>query len=195
VLRVNVMNPPRDTDEQEVRRELHRTRLIIVEYNNFTVYYDHYAPDDVIQINFLVNSEAELKCCTTAVFNIYLSGRWCRLEKSLSNYNQLTSVVFFNLLKRIIGLDIDRYIKSHIDAVYVNCVNTIADYKKHKETIEDSNFNPSPRANLQWIEKTLYRQDKNGYTGEVVIQYRDPYIAKWLATMYKQEVLTPQDSR
>jgi hypothetical protein len=41
----------------------------------------------------------------------------------------------------------------------------------------------------------MYRQDKNGYTGEVVIQYGDPYIAKWLATMYKQEVLTPQDSR
>jgi hypothetical protein len=87
VLRVNVMNPSRDTDEQEVRRELHRTGLIIVEYNNLTVYYDHYAPDDVIQINFLVNSEAELKCCTTTVFNIYLSERWCRLEESLSNYN------------------------------------------------------------------------------------------------------------
>jgi hypothetical protein len=79
--------------------------------------------------------------------------------------------------------------------VYVNCVNTIADYKKHKETIEDPNFNPPPHANLQWIEKTLYRQDKNGYIGEVVIQYRDSYIAKWLVTMYEQEVLTPQDSR
>jgi hypothetical protein len=85
VFRVNIMNLPRDTDKQEVRRELHRTR--IVEYNNLTVYYDHYTPDDVVQINFLVNSKAELKCCTTTVFNIYLSGRWCRLEKSLSNYN------------------------------------------------------------------------------------------------------------
>jgi hypothetical protein len=146
VLRVNVMNPPRDTDEQEVRRELHR--MGIVEYNNLTVYYDHYAPDDVVQINFLVNSETELKRCTTAVFNIYLSGRWCKLEESLSNYNQLTSVVFSNLPKRIIGPDIDRYIKSHIDAAYVNCVNTIADYKKQKETIEDPNFNPPPQGLL-----------------------------------------------
>jgi hypothetical protein len=74
-------------------------------------------------------------------------------------------------------------------------VNTIANYKKQKETIEDPNFNPPPRANLQRIEKTMYRQDKNRYTGEVVIQYGDPYVAKWLATMYEQEVLTPQDSR
>jgi hypothetical protein len=141
------MNPPRDTDEQEVRRELHRTG--IVEYNNLTVYYDHYAPDDVVQINFLVNSETELKRCTTTVFNIYLSERWCRLEESLSNYNQLISVVFSNLPKRIIRSDIDRYIKSHIDAAYVNCVNTIVDYKKQKKTIEDPNFNPPSRANLQ----------------------------------------------
>jgi hypothetical protein len=193
VLRVNVMNPPRDTDEQEVREELHRTG--IVNYNNLTVYYDHYTPDDVVQINFLVNSEMELKRCTTAVVNIYLHGRWCRLEESLSNYNQITSAVFSNLPKRILGPDIDRYIKSHIDAAYINCVNTIADYKKQKETIQIPNFNPPPCINLQQMEKILYRQNKDGYTGEVVIQFRDSYVAKWLATMYEHEVLTPQDSR
>jgi hypothetical protein len=193
VLRVNVMNPPRDTDEQEVREELHRTG--IVNYNNLTVYYDHYTPDDVVQINFLVDSEAELKHCTNTVVNIYLHGKWCRLEESLSNYNQITSAVFSNLPKRILGPDIDRYIESHIDAAYINCVNTIADYKKQKETIQVSNFNPPPRANLQQMEKILYRQNKDGYTGEVVIQFGDPYVAKWLATMYEHEVLTPQDSR
>jgi hypothetical protein len=81
-----------------VRRELHRTE--IVEYNNLTIYYDHYTPNDVIQINFLVNSETELKCCTITVFNIYLSVKWCRLEEFFSNYNQLISVIFFNLSKR-----------------------------------------------------------------------------------------------
>jgi hypothetical protein len=45
---------------------------------------------------------------------------------------------------RIIGPDIDRYIKSHIDMAYANCMNMIVDYKKQKETIEDPNFNPSP---------------------------------------------------
>jgi hypothetical protein len=38
VLRMNVMNPPADTDEQEVRKELHRTG--IVDYNNLTVFYN-----------------------------------------------------------------------------------------------------------------------------------------------------------
>jgi hypothetical protein len=46
VLKVNIMNPPRDMNEQEVRRELYRTR--IVKYNNLTVYYDHYVLDDVV---------------------------------------------------------------------------------------------------------------------------------------------------
>jgi hypothetical protein len=45
------------------------------------------------------------------------------------------------------------------------------------------------------MEKILYRQDKGGYTGKVVIQFRDLYVAKWLATMYENEVLTPQDNR
>jgi hypothetical protein len=85
VLRINVMNPPVDTDEQEVKKELHRTG--IVDYNNLTVFYNQYAPDEMSQISFLVNSEVEMKCCTTAVVNIQLRGVWCRLEESLSNYN------------------------------------------------------------------------------------------------------------
>jgi hypothetical protein len=61
--------------------------------------------------------------------------------------------------------------------------------------IQIPNFNPLPSTNLWQMEKILYRQDKGGYTGEVVIQFRDPYVAKWLATMYKNEVLTSQDDR
>jgi hypothetical protein len=79
VLRMNVMNPPADTDKQEVRKELHRTG--IVDYNNLTVFYNQYAPDEVSQISFLVDSEAEMKRCTTAVVNIQLRGMWCRLEE------------------------------------------------------------------------------------------------------------------
>jgi hypothetical protein len=45
VLRMNVMNPPTDTDKQEVRKELHRTEII--DYNNLTVFYNQYAPDEV----------------------------------------------------------------------------------------------------------------------------------------------------
>jgi hypothetical protein len=82
---MNVMNPPADTDKQEVRKELHRTG--IVDYNNLTVFYNQYTPDEVSQISFLVDSEAKMKCCTTAVINIQLRGVWCRLEESLSNYN------------------------------------------------------------------------------------------------------------
>jgi hypothetical protein len=42
---MNVMNPPADTDKQEVRKELHRTG--IVDYNNLTVFYNQYTPDEV----------------------------------------------------------------------------------------------------------------------------------------------------
>jgi hypothetical protein len=85
VLRMNVMNPHADTDEQEVKKELHKTG--IVDYNNLIVFYNQYAPDEVSQISFLVDSEAEIKHYTTAVINIQLCGVWYRLEESLSNYN------------------------------------------------------------------------------------------------------------
>jgi hypothetical protein len=104
-------------------------------------------------------------------------------------------VVFSNLPRGILGPDIVEYIRSYIDTAYSNSVNAIAHYKKQKETIQIPNFNPPPPTNLQQMEKILYRQDKGGYTGEVVIQFRDPYVAKWLATMYENKVLTPQDDR
>jgi hypothetical protein len=113
-----------------------------------------------------------MKCCTTVIINIQLRGVWCRLEESLSNYNQITSVVFSNLSRDILGLDIVEYIKSYIDTVYSNSVNAIAHYKKQKEMIQIPNF-----------------------IGEVVIQFRDPYVAKWLITMYENKVLISQDNR
>jgi hypothetical protein len=87
-------------------------------------------------------------------------------------------VVFSNLSRGILGSDIVEYIKSYIDAAYSNSVDVIAHYKKQKETIQIPNFNSPPPTNLRQIEKILYRQDKDGYTGEVVIQFRDPYVAK-----------------
>jgi hypothetical protein len=104
-------------------------------------------------------------------------------------------VVFSNLPRGILGLDIVEYIRSHIDAAYSNSVDAIAHYKKQKKMIQISNFNPPPPTNLRQMEKILYRQDKGRYTKEVVIQFRDPYVAKWLATMYENEVLIPQDDR
>jgi hypothetical protein len=87
------------------------------------------------------------------------------------------------------------YIRSYIDAVYSNSVNVIAYYKKQKETIQISNFNPPSSTNFWQIEKILYRQDKDRYTGEVVIQFRDLCVAKWLATMYENKVLISQNNR
>lgn len=68
VIRVNVLNPSIDTDEQEVVKKLHRTG--IENYSNLVVYYNQYTPDEVVQINFLVDFETELKCCTTAVISL-----------------------------------------------------------------------------------------------------------------------------
>jgi hypothetical protein len=82
---MNIINPPTNTDKQKVKKELHRTG--IVDYNNFTIFYNQYTPDEVFQISFLVNSEMEIKRCTTVVVNIQLCDVWCRLEELLSNYN------------------------------------------------------------------------------------------------------------
>jgi hypothetical protein len=79
------MNLPADTDEQEVKKELHKTE--IVDYNNLIIFYNQYTLDEVFQISFLVDSEVEIKCYITAIVNIQLCGVWCRLEESLSNYN------------------------------------------------------------------------------------------------------------
>jgi hypothetical protein len=104
-------------------------------------------------------------------------------------------MVFSNLPRDILGPDIVEYIRSHIDTAYSNSVDIIAHYKKQKKMIQIPNFNPPPLTNLWQIETILYRQDKGRYTGEVVIQFRDPYVAKWLATMYKNEVLIFQDNK
>jgi hypothetical protein len=65
---MNVMNLLADTDKQEVRKELHR--IEIVDYNNLTVFYNQYTLDEVSQISFLVDSETEMKRCTTVIVNI-----------------------------------------------------------------------------------------------------------------------------
>lgn len=117
------------------------------------------------------------------------------MEESLSNYNQLTSIIFTNLPKRILGLEIDKYIKNNIEAAYSNCVDTIDEYKKRKETIQNPNFIPPTPASLQQVDKILYRQDRNRYNREVVIQFADPHVTRWLTTMYECEVFSSQDDR
>jgi hypothetical protein len=104
-------------------------------------------------------------------------------------------VIFSNLPRSILKPDKVEYIRSYIDTAYSNSVNVIAHYKKQKETIQISNFNPPSPTNFWQIEKILYRQDKDRYTGEVVIQFRDLCVAKWLITMYENKVLISQNNR
>jgi hypothetical protein len=62
------MNLPADTDKQKVKKELHK--IEIVDYNNLIIFYNQYTLDEVLQISFLVDSEIEIKCYTTAIVNI-----------------------------------------------------------------------------------------------------------------------------
>eukprot|EP00026_Physarum_polycephalum_P004234 Phypoly_transcript_04251.p1 GENE.Phypoly_transcript_04251~~Phypoly_transcript_04251.p1 ORF type:complete len:474 (+),score=98.00 Phypoly_transcript_04251:692-2113(+) len=196
--RVNILNIPNNTTENQIKEALHSRG--ITEYSNLTIILDENENNRITGAYFSVNSDNTLRQCTQTLNHVKIitegqEPTWCKLEESVTNFDNTRTIVFSNLPRNIIGQDLIEYLKKNIKIAVTNCRLHIAEARKHNQIILIPNFNPPPQQDIFVVERFLLRQGPEGSIGEALTQFKDRYVVDWLKMINNNELFPNQPSR